>query len=160
MVIGNTIGAGEMDKIKPYTRSLQCIFIILGVSSSLLLLLFRDAIVSIYDITEETRQLTVAFINVLCISSIGSCYEYPVEAGIIAGGGNTKYAAIVDNLFMWLFTIPFAALSAFVFQFSPVVTFIFLKADQLLKCIPNAIVCNRYRWVKDLTSDHKRTYQK
>ena len=160
VVIGNTIGAGEMDKIKPYTRSLQCIFIILGVSSSLLLLLFRDAIVSIYDITEETRQLTVAFINVLCISSIGSCYEYPVEAGIIAGGGNTKYAAIVDNLFMWLFTIPFAALSAFVFQFSPVVTFIFLKADQLLKCIPNAIVCNRYRWVKDLTSDHKRTYQK
>ena len=31
------------------------------------------------------------------------------------------------------------------------VTFCFLKADQLLKCIPNSIVANRYRWVKVLT---------
>ena len=41
----------------------------------------------------------------------------------------------------------------FVFRFPPVVTFCFLKADQLLKCIPNAIVCNRYRWVRTLTRD-------
>ena len=74
-----------------------------------------------------------------------------MEGGIIAGGGSTKYAAVVDNLFMWLFTIPSAALSAFVFQFPPVVTFAFLKADQILKCIPNCITCNRYRWVKRLT---------
>jgi hypothetical protein len=38
-----------------------------------------------------------------------------------------------------------------VFGFPPVVTFCFLKADQLLKCIPNAIACNRYKWVKQLT---------
>ena len=97
--------------------------------------------------------MAVDFMTVLSVASIGSCYEYPVEGGIIAGGGSTKYAAVVDNLFMWLFTIPSAALSAFVFQFPPVVTFCFLKADQLLKCIPNAIVCNRYRWVRTLTRD-------
>ncbi|MDR2616123.1 MAG: MATE family efflux transporter, partial [Oscillospiraceae bacterium] len=65
--------------------------------------------------------------------------------------GDTRYATIVDVSFMWLFTIPSAALSAFVFGFPPVVTFCFLKADQLLKCIPNAIACNRYKWVKQLT---------
>ena len=57
--------------------------------------------------------------------------------------------------FMWLFTIPSAILSAFVFRFPPVVTFCFLKADQLLKCIPNGIVVNRYRWVKQLTREEK-----
>jgi Na+-driven multidrug efflux pump len=54
---------------------------------------------------------------------------------------------------MWLFTIPAAALSAFVFGFPPVVTFCFLKADQVIKCLPNAIYCNRYRWVKELTRE-------
>ena len=44
-----------------------------------------------------------------------------------------------------------AALSAFVFNLPPVYTFIFLKADQILKCIPNAIRCNRYKWVRELT---------
>lgn len=63
----------------------------------------------------------------------------------------TEYTAIVDNLFMWLFVIPFSALSAFVFNLPPVITFMFLKADQILKCIPNSIVCNRFRWVKQLT---------
>ena len=67
------------------------------------------------------------------------------------GGGNTKYAAIVDNSFMWLFTIPMAYCSAFVWNFPPAVTFLLLKADQLLKCIPNAIYCNRFTWVRQLT---------
>ena len=89
----------------------------------------------------------------LSVATLGSCYEFPVEGGIIAGGGNPKYQAIVDTLFMWLFTIPSAAISAFLFDATPVVVFCFLKADQLLKCIPNAIVCNRYKWVKRLTRD-------
>ena len=93
------------------------------------------------------------FLTVLSITTIGTCYEYPVQSGIIAGGGFTKYGALMDNLFMWLFTIPFAFLSAFVFNFSPVVTFCFLKVDQILKCIPNCITCNRYQWVRILTEE-------
>ena len=155
VVIGNTIGSGRMDLVRPYSRSMQCLFLIMGLVSSALILIFRGVIVSFYHISEQTRELTMSFLFVLSITNIGSCYEYPVEAGIIAGGGDTKYTAIVDNSFMWLFTIPCAALSAFVFNFSPIVTFCVLKADQLLKCIPNAIVCNRYRWIKDLTGEHK-----
>ncbi len=155
VVMGNTIGAGRMDLVRPYSRAMQCIFLFMGLASSALILTFRGLIVSFYDISEQTRELTMNFLLILSITTIGSCYEYPVEAGIIAGGGDTKFTAIVDNSFMWLFTIPCAALSAFVFEFPPVVTFCVLKADQLLKCIPNAIVCNRYKWVKDLTGTHK-----
>ncbi|MCR4772709.1 MAG: MATE family efflux transporter, partial [Oscillospiraceae bacterium] len=95
----------------------------------------------------------IRFLTVFSITNIGSCYEFPVEGGIIAGGGNTSYQAWTDNLFMWLFTIPSAAISAFVFNAPPIVVFCFLKADQILKCIPNGIVCNRYRWVKILTRE-------
>jgi len=116
-----------------------------------MLFLCKDWIVNFYTVSPAVKVMAVDFMTVLSVASIGSCYEYPVEGGIIAGGGSTKYAAVVDNLFMWLFTIPSAALSAFVFQFPPVVTFAFLKADQILKCIPNCITCNRYRWVKRLT---------
>lgn len=153
VVIGKTIGEGRLDMVKAYSKTLQAIFVILGVLGAGLLFLCKDSILDIYAVTEETRQLTLQFLSVLCVTSIASCYEYPVECGIIAGGGSTKYAAIADNLFMWLFTIPSAYLSAFVFGFSPVITFCFLKSDQVLKCIPNAIVCNRYRWVKVLTRE-------
>ena len=151
VTIGKTVGSGRLDLVRPYSRSLQRIFLAIGVVSGALLFAFKGVIVDMYKVTDETRSLAVAFLTVLSVTTVGTCYEFPVESGIIGGGGDTKYAAICDNTFMWLFTIPSAMLSAFVFRFPPVVTFIFLKADQILKCIPNAIKCNRYRWVRDLT---------
>ena len=151
VVTGKTIGAGKLDKVKAYSKTMQGIFLLGGLFSGGMLFLCKDWIVNFYTVSPEVKAMAVDFMTVLSVASIGSCYEYPVEGGIIAGGGSTKYAAIVDNLFMWLFTIPSAALSAFVFQLPPVVTFAFLKADQILKCIPNFITCNRYRWVKLLT---------
>ena len=153
VVTGKTIGAGKLDKVKAYSKTMQGIFLLGGLFSGGMLFLCKDWIVNFYTVSPEVKAMAVDFMTVLSVASIGSCYEYPVEGGIIAGGGSTKYAAVVDNLFMWLFTIPSAALSAFVFQFPPVVTFACLKADQILKCIPNFITCNRYRWVKLLTRE-------
>ena len=151
VTIAKTIGEGRLNMIKPYARTMQAIFLIVGAVFGGAMFLSREAIVSIYTVSPETKKLAVDFLTILSVTTVGSCYEYPVEGGIIAGGGVTKYAAWVDNLFMWLFTIPSAFLSAFVFNFPPQVTFCFLKADQLLKGITNAIACNRYRWVRILT---------
>ena len=153
VVMGKTVGAGRFDKVRAYSKTMQAIFFLLGLVSGTLLFVCKDAIVQLYSVSEETKKLAVQFITVLGITTVGTCYEYPVESGIIGGGGHTKYAAWVDNLFMWLFTIPSAFLSAFVFHFPPLVTFCCLKADQLLKCIPNSITCNRYRWVRVLTRE-------
>lgn len=151
VTIGKTIGEGRVHMVRPYARTLQGIFLIIGLVSAVLLFTFRYAIVGIYAVSQETRNLAVQFMTVLSIAIVGSCYQYPVEAGIIAGGGNTKYASIIDTGFMWLFTIPVSALAAFVWEVPPTVIFALLKADQILKCIPNAIYCNRFTWIKELT---------
>ncbi len=153
VVMGKTIGEGRTDMVKPYSRTLQVLFLIIGVASGLVLFLLKDLILGLYVLTPETYALADSFILVLCITLVGSAYEFPVSAGIIMGGGDTKYAFWVDTLFMWCFTIPLSALSAFVWNFPPLVTFIFLKADQILKCLPNAIKCNRYKWIRELTRD-------
>ena len=153
VTMGKTVGRGRFDCVKPYSRTLQLLFLCIGVIQALLMFLTRNAILSFYTVSEEARALAGNFLIVLAVTSVGSCYEFPVEGGIIAGGGDPRYQAIVDNLFMWLFTIPSAAVSAFVFHASPLAVFCFLKADQLLKCIPNGIVVNRYRWVRQLTRE-------
>lgn len=152
VVTGKTIGAGKLDKVKAYSKTMQGIFLLGGLFSGGMLFLCKDWIVNFYTVSPEVKAMAVDFMTVLSVASIGSCYEYPVEGGHHRRGRLHEIRCpVVDNLFMWLFTIPSAALSAFVFQFPPVVTFAFLKADQILKCIPNFITCNRYRWVKLLT---------
>lgn len=144
VTIGKTIGAGRMDLVRPHARTLQLVFLCFGLATGALIFVCKDLIVGFYEISDETRDLTLSFLTVLSVTSVGTCYEFPVEGGIIAGGGDPKYQAIVDNLFMWLWTIPMAYVSAFVFHFPPLVTFIALKSDQILKCIPNGIRCNRF----------------
>ena len=153
VMIGKTIGKGDMELVKPYARTLQLVFIGLGVLTGAVIFICKDWIVGMYNVSAETRELTIAFLTILSITTVGTCYEYPVESGIISGGGDTKYAAIVDNSFMWLYTIPFAFLSAFIFKWPPIATFAILKSDQLLKCIPNSIRCNRFKWIRDLTRE-------
>lgn len=154
VIMGKTIGEGRLHMIRSYTKTMQTIFILLGFTIGGLIFVCKDLFLSFYNVSPETKALAGTFLTILSVTTVGSCYEYPVESGIISGGGVTKYAAWVDNLFMWLFTIPSACLSAFVFHFPPAVTFCFLKADQILKCIPNAITCNRYRWVRILTREN------
>lgn len=153
VMTGKSIGEKKFDKIRCYSKSMQGLLVIIGIISGGLLFICKDPIIAFYNVSPEAKALAVQFMTVLSLTTIGTCYEYPVESGIISGGGTTEYAAIVDNLFMWLFTIPFAALSAFVWHFPPVITFWFLKVDQFGKCIPNSIKVNLYHWVRILTKE-------
>ncbi len=153
VMMGNVVGAGKTELVRPYTRTFQLLYVANGLLTGLVLFLARDLVLSFYIITPETEELARTFITVLCITVVGTAYLFPVESGIILGGGNTRYAVIVDTLFIWLWVLPMSALSAFVFRFPPLVTFILLKSDQILKGIPNAVVVNRYRWIRNLTRE-------
>ena len=154
VIMGNTVGAGQLDRVRSYSRTFQMLYVVSGIATALVLFLARDLILSVYILEAETRELARTFISLLVFIVVFAAYQYPAASGIILGGGNTRYPVIVETAFIWLCVLPFSALSAFVWKLSPVITFLFLKSDQLLKCIPNGIVVNRYRWVRILTRDN------
>ena len=155
ILIGQAIGKGRMDLLRPYTRTLQLLYLALGIATSLVLLASIDFVLGFYHISEETHGLATSMMMVMCVTVIGSSYEYPVMCGIIAGGGNTAFAFAMDVVFTLGIAITSAALSAFVFNWPPLVTFFLIRSDQVLKCIPNAIVVNRYRWARSLVRDEE-----
>lgn len=56
---------------------------------------------------------------------------------------------------MWLIVLPASALCAFVFELSPLITFICLKCDQILKCFVALVKVNRFRWIRTFATDPK-----
>lgn len=151
VITGRTIGEGNIDKLKAYTKTFQIIFIIIGVATGLGLFLVKDLILSFYTVSNETQELARSFINVLSVMVVGTSYQVACCTGIVRGGGDTKFVLYNDTAFMWLLVIPSALLAAYVFNMPPVVVFICLKCDQILKCIVAAIKVNRHTWVKKLT---------
>ena len=152
VLIGKTIGESKpMEIIKRRSRSLQLIFLAIGVTSSVILLLSKNLIIGFYNASPETIDITNQFIWVLCVTIIGTAYEAPCLCGIVSGGGETSFVLKNDIIFMWLIVLPLSALSAFVFKFPVVVTFACLKADQVLKCVVAFFKVNSFNWVKTVT---------
>ncbi len=150
VVIGKTIGEGKNDLVKQYAVTLQMLYLGIGIASGIGLYLFKDFILQFYTISEETRQLALQFITVLSVTIIGTTYEVACLVGIVRSGGDTKFVLYNDTIFMWMIVIPASALSAFVFHLSPLIVFICLKSDQILKCFVAVIKVNRFRWIRNI----------
>ena len=153
VIIGKTVGQGKTDQLKSYVRTLQLIYVGIGLVTGAVFWLSRKFILSLYSITPETYDLATQFIAVLSVTVIGSSYQVACLSGIVTGGGDTKFVLYNDFIFQWLIVLPLAFLSAFVFHFPLWVTFVCLKCDQILKCIVAFVKVNRYGWIRVLTRD-------
>lgn len=153
VLIGKAVGGNDLDKLKGYVNSLQLMFIAVGLLSSLVLFALRDAVLAAYAVTPEALEMARSFMNVLCVTIIGTAYQCACLTGIVRGGGNTSFVFRNDLIFQWLIVIPISALAAYVWKMSPVWVFFFLKSDQLTKCLVAVWQVNSYRWVKKVTRD-------
>ena len=163
VLIGKAIGNAEskpaeegLAEIKSYAKTLQLMFLGIGVCTSTALFLLRSPVVSLYaaispDISVETCQMALDFLAVLCVTGFGTAYQMPVATGIIRGGGDAKFVLINDLISIWGIVLPVSCLAAFVFKLPPVVVIACLNADQVFKCGAAGIKVNRYTWMKKLT---------
>lgn len=151
VMIGKTIGLGVMKKVKEYARTFQILFLGIGVISGAALFVLIDPVLSLYTFSPESERLARSFLQILCIVMVGMSYQMPVNAGIIKGGGSTKYAMAVDVTSTWAIVMPLSFTMAFVVKASPAVVVWCLNIDQLFKCVPAFLKVNFGHWVKKLT---------
>lgn len=155
VVIGKTIGEGHVSKIKTYSKTLQLLYLFIGLATGLVLFVTKDYVMDLYAISSDAKELAVHFMTVLSITVVGTAYQMPALTGIVRSGGDTKFVLYNDFIFMWLIVLPASALCAFVFELSPLITFICLKCDQILKCFVALVKVNRFRWIRTFATDPK-----
>ena len=151
VIIGKTVGEGNFDKTRVYAKTMQFIFLGIGVFTAVSLFFLRAPILSAYNISGETKTLADGFLLVLCVAGFGMSYQMPVNCGIIRGGGDTKYILRLDLISIWGIVLPLSALAAFVFHWHPIAVIACLNADQVFKGIPAVIKANKFNWIKKLT---------
>lgn len=152
-LIGHTIGEGDEAKLRLYARTLQVLFLLIGIASGIALFLLRIPILSLYELTPETKRMANRFLIVLAAVCVGMSYQMPTNAGIIRGGGDTRFCMILDFVSTWVIVIPLSFLMAFVVKASPVTVVWCLNADQIFKGLPAFLKCNYGHWAKKLTRD-------
>ncbi|MBE5818592.1 MAG: MATE family efflux transporter [Clostridiales bacterium] len=152
IIIGKTVGQNKIDKVKEYSKTLQIVFLIIGVLTSITLYSIRSPILSLYGkITPETYELANNFILVLCITCIGTSYQMPVMTGVIRGGGDSAFVLKNDLVSIWGIMLPVSFIAAFVLKLHPVIIVFCLNSDQIFKCGAACVKVNRFNWIRKLT---------
>lgn len=153
IIIGNTIGTGDIGLVKKYSGKLQRIFVVIGLVSGLLLFLIRVPILQLYDLSAATKEMANTFLIILSVVVIGMSYQMPTNNGIIRGGGNAMFVVKMDLISIWGIVIPLSFIMAFVVKASPAVVVCCLNADQLFKCIPAFLESHYGNWIRKLTRE-------
>ncbi|MBP3704206.1 MAG: MATE family efflux transporter, partial [Clostridia bacterium] len=154
IIIGKTVGAGRMDKIREYSRTTQVIFLCVGLLSGLAVHLLRDPFIALYtDASPEAVAYSRQFINVITVTIIGTCYQAACLFGLVKSGGDISFVFKNDTIFVFLVVLPAGLIATFVGAPAWVV-FACLKCDQILKCFVALVKINRYNWMKNLTREN------
>lgn len=153
VLIGKTIGTGDMGLVKRYAKKLQCLFLLIGVVSGIFLFFIRIPVLGLYDLQPETKEMANAFLVILSVICVGMSYQMPTNNGIIRGGGSAMFVVKMDLISIWMLVIPLSFFLAFVVKASPAVVVCCLNSDQIFKCIPAFVKCNYGKWIHKLTRE-------
>ena len=150
IITGKTIGAGEVEKMKEYARTVQILFLGLGLITGLTVFSVRDFAISLYAVSDAAVAQAKTFINVLSVTIVGTCYQAACLFGLVKSGGDISFVFKNDAIFVFLVVLP-SAIAATVLGAPAWVVFACLKCDQILKCFVAVVKINSFNWMKKLT---------
>ena len=150
IITGKTIGEGKERLMREYARTVQILFIILGVVTGASIRLLRDPFIALYSVSEAAAAQARSLINVITVTVVGTCYQAACLFGLVKSGGDTSFVLKNDIIFVFGVVIP-SALIATRLGLAPWIVFACLKCDQILKCAVAAVKINRFNWMKNLT---------
>lgn len=153
VLIGKTIGIGDIEQVKNLAKRLQKLFFGIGVCSGIALFFLRIPVLALYDLQPATKEMANTFLIILSVIDIGMSYQMPTNTGIIRGGGDTMFIVKMDLISIWLIVLPLSFFMAFVVKASPAVVVCCLNADQIFKCVPAFLRCNSWKWIHKLTRE-------
>ncbi len=150
VLIGKAIGEGDLRRVNDEAKTMQVMFVCMGICCGIVLFALTEPVLALYSFSEESRRLARAFLHILCVVMVGMSYQMPTNAGIIRGGGDTRYTMLLDLISIWGIVIPLSFFAAFVLDAPPAAVVWCLNLDQLFKCVPAFLKVNYGSWVKQL----------
>lgn len=151
ILIGNVLGAGQLEKGKIYGIRLARLSIVIGLGSMCAVLLCIVPVTRFMVLTAGAKDMLIRMMVIMAVYMIGRCINTVVINGIFGAGGDTLFDMYSLVVMMWLVAIPLAFAGAFLLGWSPVLIYACTCLDEVGKLPWVYVHFKKYKWVKDLT---------
>jgi putative MATE family efflux protein len=154
VVIGKSVGTGNYDKTREYSRTIQILFAGLGIFSSMVIFLTRHLTTALFTgLSAEAISLASTFIAIGALTMIGTTYHASCFIGINRGSGDGRFVVMIDMICGWLIVLPLSYLAAFVFKWPLPVVFLMLYIDQCFKWLIAFLRLRGNKWIRNVTRE-------
>ena len=133
VMVGNTLGVKDYDLLHKQIKVFKRLAIIIGIIDGLFMICSIPATFVIYKISEETKNVLISILLLGSIIEVFKSMQCMNMMGILRGGGDVRFAALNDIIFLWLLVLPLGYLGAFVLHWHYLLVFFCIKSDQIIK---------------------------
>ncbi len=151
IIIGNELGAGNLDRGKLYGNRIAKLSVIVGIFSTIVILLVTPLVVNFMILTATARSYLIGMMVIMAFYMIGRAINTIVINGIFGAGGDTLFDVYSLAVCMWCIAVPLAFLGAFVFKWPVLAVYACTCLDECGKLPWVFHHYKKYKWVKDLT---------
>ena len=155
VVVGKAVGKGDYDAAREYSKTIQLMFLMIGIAMAALVFALRVPFTRLYGSSKdpEVYSLATTMIAILAVTLIGTSYHASCFIGINRGAGDSRFVAMVDSICGWLIVIPATALCAFVFKVPLPVVFLATRIDQCFKWVIAMLRLRGDKWIRNVTRE-------
>ena len=155
VVVGKAVGKGDYDAAREYSKTIQLMFLMIGIAMAALVFALRVPFTRLYGSAKdpEVYSLATTMIAILAVTLIGTSYHASCFIGINRGAGDSRFVAMVDSICGWLIVIPATALCAFVFKAPLPIVFLATRVDQCFKWVIAMLRLRGDKWIRNVTRE-------
>ena len=151
ILIGNEIGAGKKEYVKQMSETLLFFSVVFGVVLGAVFFALRIPMINFYNLEPQTKILAMNFMAITSFLVLTDSISVIAINGILRGGGDTKFAMWLDILAIWLVSLPFSVLFAFVLKLPLELVFFALRSDVVVKVLFCFFRLKNDGWIKNVT---------
>ena len=157
IMVGNELGAGNLEKGKAYGIRLKNISFVIGFASMLVVFALTPLVTRMVILTDEAQSYLTGMMIIMGVYMIGRSVNTVTINGVLDGGGDTLFDMYSLAVCMWGVAIPLALLGAFVFHWPVLLVYACTCLDEVGKIPWVMLRFRKYKWVKNLTRSVEET---
>ncbi len=151
IITGKTIGEGKFELMKLYAKTMQVVFLCIGILCGTTICLGQDLLLSFYSLQPETVTTAKTILAVLAVIMVGRGYQAPSLLGLVRAGGDTAFIFKNDTFWVFCVVLPSAYVAQQFLHAPTWVVYACLGCDQIFKCFVALWKVNRFDWMHSLT---------
>ncbi len=165
VMIGKSIGSGKIERGLVDAKRFSYIVPVLAVITSVIIVIFRNQLVSIFNMGSNIAESTLETAAVLMI--VYACafplrmFSYLQVVSVFRSAGDTVTGAKYDLISLWVLSVPATLIAVYVFKVPFVAAFAIMY---IFEDIPKSIMCMRFylskKWIRPVTKEGQKALQK